>query len=520
MKKTYLLGIDNGTTTTKATLFDLDGTEVAVASSREVKTTHIEPAWAEQSMEEIWQATVAAIRTCLEKSKVDPADIAGLSLSGHGGGVWLLDADGKPVRPAIIWLDGRAKPYLDRWNDEGLLPKMYDLSGWNLFAGIGPATIFPWLMEHEPESLKEAAVTLTSKDWVKFCLTGERSIDYSMASIALLDFNTMAYSDELLEITGISKHKHLLAEIVPSWEVAGKVTRQAAELTGLKEGTPVSCGAFDGACSTLGGGCTNVGEAFSNIATAGVHTVLTDEAIMDDERIYSLMCHTVPGIFYKTSMTMVAAGNLDWFEREFCHFEREEAGKRGVSSYDVINEEIAEIPVGSGGVIYLPFLQGERAPFVKPEARGLFFGLGDWHTRAHLAKAIFEGVALSTRHNIEAMIKSTKLDTLYVSGGGSKSMIWSQIIADCTGAKIKVTGGADAGSRGAAINAGVAVGVFKNHAEGVQKMVHSAREHEPIEENVKNYDTLYRLYKNLIQASWPMWEECAQAGIEKWQESK
>ncbi len=154
MKQIYLLGIDNGTTTTKATIYDIKGNEIASASSREVKTIHPEPGWAEQSMEEIWQATISAIRAVLESSRVPPGEIASISLSGHGGGVWLLDKNGKPVRNAIIWLDGRAKPILDEWNQHGLLPELYDLSGWNLFAGMGPVTIFPWLMEHEPESLK------------------------------------------------------------------------------------------------------------------------------------------------------------------------------------------------------------------------------------------------------------------------------------------------------------------------------------------------------------------------------
>jgi sugar (pentulose or hexulose) kinase len=516
MKQTYLLGIDNGTTNTKATIFNTEGNEVATASSHEVKTLHPEPGWAEQSMEEIWQATVTAIRAVLEKSKVPPGDIAGISLSGHGGGVWLVDKDGKPVRNAIIWLDGRAKPTLDRWGEQGLLPKMYDLSGWNLFAGMGPVTIFPWLMEHEPESLKKAGVNLTSKDWVKYCLTGEFSVDYSMASVGLIDFKTLDYSGELQDLAGIREYHHLLADLIPAWEVAGKVNKKAAEMTGLKEGTPVSCGAFDGACSTLGAGCYHVGEACSNIATAGVHVVLSAEPVLDADRIYSLMCHTVPGVFYKTSMTMVAAGNLDWFEREFCMCEREDGKTRGISSYDVINEEIAAIPVGSGGVVYLPFLQGERAPFVKPESRGLFFGLGDWHTRAHLARAVFEGVALSTRHNIDAMIKTGRLDTIFVSGGGSKSSSWCQIIADCVGSKIKVPAGADAGSRGAAINAGVAVGVFKDHAEGVRSMVKITRELAPNAANLKKYDQLYDLYIHLIKAVWPVWEESARIGIENW----
>ncbi len=518
MSKVYLLGVDNGTTTTKATIFDLDGNEIAVSSGKDVKTSHPQPGWAEQSMPEIWQATAAAIRNVLEVSQINPGDIAGISHSGHGGGVWLVDRDGQPIRPAIIWLDGRTKPYLDRWAAEAKLPAFYDLSGWNLFAGIGPVTIFPWLVDHEPEALRKAFVNLTSKDWVKYCLTGEFSTDPSMASIALLDQTTLSYSDELLSLAGIQAYKGLLPEIIPAWEVAGKVTRAAAELTGLKEGTPVSGSGFDGACSALGAGTFAVGQASCNIATAGVHVVLSARPTLDPDRIYSLMAHTVPGVFYKTSMAQLAAGNLDWFEREFCAAEKEEAKNRNVSIYDVINEEVARIPVGSGGVIYLPLLQGERAPFVKPEARGVFFGLGDWHSRAHLLRAVFEGVAFSTRHNMEAMVKEGRLETVHISGGGSKSRLWCQIIADCLGSTIKVPTGADAGSRGAAINAGVAVGAFKDHAEGVSRMVRIGREQSPSEASRLKYDQIYPIYKRLIEAAWPVWEESAKVGIEAWKE--
>ena len=454
---------------------------------------------------------------CSQEFTVDPAEIAGISLSGHGGGVWLLDKDGRPVRDAIIWLDGRAKPYLDRWGAEGMLPKLYDLSGWNLFAGIGPVTIFPWLMEHEPESLKKARINLTSKDWTKFCLTGEYSTDPSMASIALLDFNTLDFSADLLQAAGIGAYRDLLPKLVPAWEVAGRVTEKAAVETGLKAGTPVSGGAFDGTCSALGAGAYAPGEANCNIATAGVHSVLSAESSLDPERVYSQMCYCTPGTFYKTSMAQLAAGNLDWFEREFCAAEREEAKKRNCSVYDIINEEIAAIPVGAGGVVYLPYLQGERAPFVKPEARAVFFGLGDWHKRGHLLRAVYEGVALSTRHNVDAMIKKGKLDKAIVSGGGTKSAVWCQIISDCLGSRVKVPAGADAGSRGAAINAGVATGVFKNHAEAVAAMVQMKAEYSPNAGNGARYDQLYGLYKDLVKAAWPVWEASNRLGIEKWE---
>jgi sugar (pentulose or hexulose) kinase len=516
MDANLLLGIDNGTTTTKASLFDLQGHEIGSASSREVKTLHPEPGWAEQSMEEIWQATVLAVRGCLQKAQIEPTNIAGISLSGHGGGVWLVDKDGKPLRNAIIWLDGRAKCQLDRWAAEGLLPELYDKSGWNLFAGIGPVTIFPFLKENEPETLKRAHVNLTSKDWVKFRLTGEFSTDYTVASIALLDYRTMDYSMELLRMTGIEEYRHLLPKIIPSWTVAGHVTKEAAEATGLVAGTPVAGGAFDGACSTLGAGCCSLGEACSNIATAGVHVVLSDRPTPDPERIYSLMCHAVPEVFYKTTMTMVAAGNLDWFEREFCLAERDEAARKGTSVYQIIDSEVQQTPIGSGGIIYLPLLQGERAPFVKPEARGVFYGLGDWHTRKHLLRAVFEGVALSTLHNFDGMLKGHSLETIYLSGGGSKSSVWCQILADCLGATMKVPSGMDSGSRGAAINAGVAVGVFPDHRHAVKEMVHISREYSPNKENQTRYSQLFDIYKNLIRAVWPVWEQSFASGVEGW----
>jgi sugar (pentulose or hexulose) kinase len=511
----YLLGIDNGTTVTKAALFDLEGHEIAVGSQN-VEVKHPEPGWAEQSMGEIWQAVVQAIQECLGTAGIDPAEIAGISLSGHGGGVWLLDRNGQPVRDAIIWLDGRAKPYLDEWGADGRLDELYDASGWSLFPGIGACTLFPWLMEHEPASLDTAHVNLFSKDWIKYRLTGEMNADLTMASIAHMNYETGDYSVRVLELSGISDYQHLLPSLIPAWETAGQVTKVAAEATGLREGTPVACGAWDGVCSTLGTGCNGVGEASSVIGTAGVHVVVSATPDLDPERNYSLMYHTVPGMYVKNALTMLAAGNLNWFEKEFCLAERQEAERLGGSVWDLVNQEVAAVPVGAGGVIYLPFLQGERAPFVKPEARGVFFGLGDWHKRGHLLRAIYEGVALSTRDNYECMQKGSPLETTYLTGGGSRSPVWSQILADCTGNAMKVPSGVELGAKGAAMNAGVAAGVFADHAEAVQRMVRVEREYTPDPELAERYDELYALYQELIQAVWPVWEKSWQSGIAGW----
>jgi sugar (pentulose or hexulose) kinase len=516
MGQTLLLGIDNGTTVTKAALFDQHGRELAVGSSQEVRVTHPEPGWAEQNMHEVWSATVQAVRECLQIAQIDPSDIAGISFSGHGGGVWLLDDRGAPVRDAIIWLDARAKPILDQWATEGKLEQLYDASGWSLFPGIGACTIFPWLIEHEPDSLRRARINLSSKDWIKYCLTGEQSIDQTMASIAHMDFRSARYSDEVLRLSGISAYRHLLPEVVVSWQVGGKVTAEAARVTGLVQGTPVINGAWDGVSCTLGAGCIDAGEAGTVIGTAGVHAIVSDKPQLDPHRNYSLMYHTVPDCYVKNSLTMLAAGNLNWFEREFCLAERQAAERMGKSVYEVIGEEVADVPVGSAGVLFLPFLQGERAPFVKPEARGVFFGLGDWHTRAHLLRAIFEAVALSTRDNYACMQEGGAPRATYLTGGGSRSPVWCQILADCVGSVMRVPSGIELGARGAAINAAVGVGLFESHRAAVDHMVRIEHEYTPSAQRKERYDQLYLLYRDLIQAVWPVWEKSWQIGVASW----
>jgi sugar (pentulose or hexulose) kinase len=371
-------------------------------------------------------------------------------------------------------------------------------------------------MDNEPESLERAEVDLSSKDWIKYCLTGEFSTDPSMASIAHMSYGRADYSERVLELAGISAFRHLLPPLVPAWQVAGRVTPAAAEETGLSAGTPVASGAWDGVCSTLGAGCTGVGEAASVIGTAGVHVVVSAQPDLDPERNYSLMYHSVPGRYVKNALAQLAAGNLNWFEKEFCLAERLDAEETGSSVWDVINAQVADAPVGAGGVLYLPFLQGERAPFVKPEARGVFFGLGDWHQRKHLLRAVYEGVALSTRDNYECMQKGAPLEITYLTGGGSRSPVWCQILADCTGNAMKVPSGVELGAKGAAMNAAVAVGAFADHGAAVESMVQIEWEYAPDPERTGQYDELYALYRELIEAVWPVWERSWQMRVANW----
>jgi sugar (pentulose or hexulose) kinase len=214
---------------------------------------------------------------------------------------------------------------------------------------------------------------------------------------------------------------------------------------------------------------------------------------------------------------MLAIGNLNWFEREVLLPEREEAERSGRNLYELIYEMAAGIAVGSGGILYLPFLRGERAPFVKPEARGVYFGLTDWHTRAHMLRALLEGVALSTKDSYACMQKGGGLlERAYLTGGGSRSPVLRQMLADATGAIMLVPVGSELGACGAAINAGVAVGLFSDHAEAVERMVQIEAEYTPNEELTERYDELFVLYKDLIQAVWGVWEQSAKLGAASW----
>lgn len=503
MKNTYLLGIDAGTTIVKSVIFDLAGNEIAKATQN-VSIICPKPGWTEQDMNEVWKATALSVQKAIAKADLCAEDIKGVSVSAQGGGVWLVNKEGKPVRNAVSWLDARASSLVDKWQKSNTSERLHEASGFIYAPGWGPSTIFPWFVENNPKVLEESKSVMWCKDWIRYCLTDKILTDET-DPLGMLEPQSRRYSKEVMRLTEISGFSHLLPQIRLSHEIAGKVTKRAAQETGLVEGTPVAVGAWDVASTALGTGCVQNNDVATIIGTAGVHAMVTDRPVID--KSYSLSCHAVPGKWLINSIAMTAASNFNWFEKEFCLTERIDAEKKKINKYDIIDQEIANIPVGSNGVIFLPFLQGERAPFVKPEARGEFFGLGNWSTRRDLLRAIYEGVALATLHNYMAIEKGAHFDQARLGGGGSQSEIWAQIIADCTGKIMKVPTGTEFGARGAAINAAVALGIYKNHAEAVEKMVQIKRVHQPNSKNTRLYREIFKIYIQLIESHKRLWVE-------------
>ena len=502
MAVSYLLGIDAGTTVVKSVVFDLAGNEVS-KGGQGIRILHPKPGWAEHDMDEVWAAACNGIKAALAEGKIDPRDIKGVSVSAQGAGTWFVNKKGRPTCPAVSWADGRAADIIDRWNETGLIDKIFDATGFMYYTASGPGIILPWFIEHNPKVLDESMAAMWCNDWVRYCLTGEICTDEPDASIAMVDPKTRLYSQEFFKLAGIADWSHLFPPIKASHEIAGKVTRKAAEITGLVEGTPVAVGAWDCSSTALGAGCVNDGEAASIVGTAGIHLCIVDRPAVN--RSYSMACHAVPHRWLINSMAMTAANNLDWFEKEFCLAEGEEAEKRGVSKYVVFNEVVQKAPLGSNGVYFLPYLQGERAPFAEPRARGEFLGLGDWSKRSDLLRAVYEGVALATRHNYEAMEAGVSFERVRLGGGGAQSAVWTQILADCTGKTMEVPSGSEFGARGAAINAAVALGIYANHTEAAKAMVKVERVQEPNPRNTEKYSELFRMYVRLVESHRRLW---------------
>jgi len=503
-----LLGIDLGTTLIKAIIFTSDGVEVG-SSEREVQVDYPRPGWAEQDPEMLWRVTASVIREALNRSHVDPSEIAGVSLTGQMHGTFLIDDDGRPARPkAIIWLDSRSKNILREYYDRNLADRIYDITGWRLITSMQLMHLL-WLKENESKVLERTRIFMACKDYIRYRLTGVPLTDLTDASVTgLMDIRNGVWSEEILELTGIPTH--ILPEIKVPWECAGEVTEEAARITGLKAGTPVAVGAGDICSTALGAGVVNPGQLTAIIGTAGVYELAVDEIVLDKERKYSVAYHAVPGRWLLATFQMTAGAALRWFKDEFCYEERVKAKEKGVTPYVLMDEEAASSPVGANGIIFHPFLQGERSPFVNPDARGILFGLGLWSKRRDVIRAILEGVALAARDNVELFKKKgLKIKEVRLTGGGAKSPLWSQILTDVLGVKLVIPKVKDCGALGSAIEAGVVSRVFKDPYEGVERMIRVEKEYRPNSKNVEKYEKLFRLYRRLYEKLWEMYEATA-----------
>lgn len=491
----YLVGIDIGTSATKTVLFDEKGNMIA-SSSKEYPLYQPQNGWAEQKPEEWKDAVLESLADVMKKSGVDKDAVKGIGLSGQMHGLVMLDEAGEVIRPSIIWCDQRTGAEVEdmlqimpreRWIELTANPP---LTGWT-------AAKILWVKKNEPENYSRCKHILLPKDYIRYVLTGVFATEVSDASgMQLLDVKNRCWSDEVLEKLDIDKS--YLGKVYESCEVTGYISEEIAESVGLSTKTAVVGGAGDNAGAAVGTGIVRDNTAFTTIGTSGVVFAHSSNYAVDLQGRVHTCCSCVPGQWHLMGVTQGAGLSLKWFKDNFCQDYMLEAEKQGVDVYDLINRDIAERKVGSDKLVYLPYLMGERTPHLDPDCRGVFFGLSAIHTKADMLRAIMEGVSFSL-NDCNDILKDLgiEVDKMMACGGGGKSPIWRQMLADmyhCTVGTIKQGEGP---ALGVAILAAVGVGIYDSVEQACDEIIVMNNSYEPIEENSVKYDALHEVYKEV-----------------------
>lgn len=491
----YLLGIDVGTSAAKTVLFDEEGRAVASAS-REYPLYQPKNGWAEQRPEDWREAVLASISQVVRESGVSSEEVKGIGLSGQMHGLVMLDEAGEVIRPSIIWCDQRTGEEVEdmlrlmpreRWIEITANPP---LTGWT-------AAKILWVRKHEPENYARCRHILLPKDYIRYVLTGQFATEVSDASgMQLLDVPGRRWSEEVL--TALDIDPSYLGWVYESCEATGTLLPEIAKTLGLSEKTAVAGGAGDNAAAAVGTGVVTDGKAFTTIGTSGVVFAHSSQLTIDKKGRVHTCCAAVPGAWHVMGVTQAAGLSLKWFKDNFCQDYVEEGKQLGADPYDRINREIEAIPPGSDKLIYLPYLMGERTPHLDPDCRGVFFGLSAIHTKAHLLRAVMEGVSYSLCDCNDILREmGIEVQEMMACGGGGKSAVWRQMLADLYRCEVKTLTQSEGPALGAAILGGVSCGVYGSVEEACKRLITRDQSTSPLPEREKTYEAFHQLYKEL-----------------------
>jgi xylulokinase len=483
-----LLGIDIGTSACKIAIFDRSGNVVA-QSSQEYKIYYPNPGWVEQNPDEWWNSVCLGIKDSIAKAEIKPSQIIGIGIAGQGWSAIPVDKEGNCLYHTPIWMDTRSKEIADRVTNELGADRIFEVAG-NAFLPEYTTPKMLWFKEALPEVYHKTYKFLQSNSYIGMKLTGVMTSDKCQNyGIHFYNTKTCTYDEELAEAMGLSIDK--VPDIYQCHDIIGRVTKEAAELTSLAEGTPVVAGGLDAACGTLGAGVYLPKQTQIQGGQAGGMSICEDQPIAHPQLIFGP--HVVPNLWLLQGGTVGGGGVLRWFKQELGD------GK----SFDELTALAEEVPPGAGGVIFLPYMSGERCPIWSPGAKAVFYGLSFDKTKGHMVRAAMEGVVFSVQHNLkvaeEAGVNIGELD-FRAMGGAANSKLWVQIYADVTGCKISVPTSDTATTLGAAILAGVGVGVYKNFEEAVEETITITRVQEPNMKNHQRYKESLGSYLQLYES--------------------
>ena len=493
--KPYLLGIDVGTSACKIAVFDRNGTVLETATG-EYEVYYPQTGWAEQDPDEWWRVICSTMKYIFSKSQIKPEEIAGIGIDGQSWSAIAVDKEGSVLTNTPIWMDTRADDICRELSEKVGEQRIFEVAGNSLQPSYSTAKII-WYQRNMPQVYENIDKVLQSNSYIAYRLTGQMTQDLSQGyGFHCFDMHTGTWDQAMCEALGIPAH--ILPDIHPCHEVIGTVTKAAAAQSGLAEGTPVVAGGLDAACGTLGAGVIQAGETQEQGGQAGGMSICIDSYKADPRLILS--CHVVPGKWLLQGGTTGGGGAMRWLEKEFGAFEREEGRRTGKSSLDLFNEEAGNVAPGSDGLIFLPYMAGERSPLWNPYAKGVYYGMDFGKTKGHFIRAVMEGVAMSLRHNLEVAAEAgASVDVLRAMGGSANSLLWTQIKSDVTGKPVIVPSSDTATTLGAAILAGVGVGIYEDFEEAVKLTVENKRYHVPNQADRNIYDRNYRKYLSLYE---------------------
>ena len=493
-----VLGLDCGLTVTKAVLFDETGRERATASARVPQDTP-HPRWLERDVDALWTASAGAIRSAIDQAGVAAGDVVGVGTTAHGDGLYLLDAEGRPTRPGILSLDSRAHEIVERWEAEGRFGRMLEVTG-QVPGPLSPAALLTWVRENEPDVFERSAWALPCKDVMKLYLTGEVTTDTTESSTSFTDVRTQAYSQEALAVYGLEDCAGMLAPVVACTEVAGTVTREAAEMTGLAPGTPVVSGLHDVDACAIGIGCLEPGQLAMIAGTASINEVISDQPIVDQRWFCRNFVH--PGRWMNMSLSLSSATNLEWFAQRLCQADMAAATARGEDPFAFVEHEISAIADDPGDVLFLPFLYGSPHG---AGASGTFLGMRGWHDRGHLLRAVLEGVVFNHRTHIDALRDAFGITEGRLTGGAARSRRWAQIFSDALGLTVLLTDAGESGALGTAMCAAVGTGMHDSLEQAAAASVRIVDRLQPNPEAGERLEEGYANYRKAIDALADIW---------------
>ena len=484
----YLLGVDFGGGSSKATLIDETG-NIAAENTIEYPTYYPNLGWCEQAPEDWEKALCENVQGLLQKSKVQASDILALAIDSATHTWVMCDEDFAPIRPAIHWTDSRSREQAQRLKKE--YGEMIFEKSFHKPDTIWTLPQILWVKEHERSNFEKLRYIFFEKDYIRYCLTGVYCTDYIEAQGSMLfDCNTNQWSNELLQLAGITAE--MLPPIVKPTDVIGSVTKEAAIRTGLAEATPVICGTTDTVMEVFASGAVNPGDVTVKLATAGRICVITEKPYPNQHLVN--YAHIADGLWYPGTATKAAASSYRWYRDTFG------------GDYPELNEGAMMVPVGSEGLRYHPYINGELTPYADPGLCGSFVGVRATHTKAHFTRSVLEGVSLSLLHSKKTLeeLGIPLSHKATIIGGGAKGELWRQITADCLGMELVKAVSSDS-SLGSAMLAGVAMGVFDSPQDAVKACIKAESVTVPIAENTKKYEKIFEEYVAVHDALAPVY---------------